>query len=72
MANVMNITLAGALDDVHGRRVRVWQDHDGVRIDAGGIEIMLDQSMAGLLSQVIFDARVDADIWAASQGIADD
>lgn len=67
----MNTTLTGALDDVHGRRVRVWQDHDGVRIDTGGIEIMLDQSAAGKLHDLLVSAKIDALIWAGSQETED-
>ena len=37
-----NVALTGAVDDIRGLGVTVHQDHDGVRVDVGGIEIMLD------------------------------
>jgi len=49
----MDITLSGAVDTVHGTAVRVYQDHDGVRIDAGIREYMLDRAAAVMLRDAI-------------------
>lgn len=62
-ASVTNITLTGAMDDVHGRTVAVSQDHDGVRIDVGPIEIMLDRAAVAKLLQLLETARDDAADW---------
>ena len=62
----MDITLTGAVDTVHGAAVRISQDHDGVRIDTGYTELMLDRAAARDLADHILTAIIDAQIWAAS------
>lgn len=54
------VTLAGAMDDARGLGISVYQDHDGVRIDAGGIEIMLSYYQASELIGLVDDARTAA------------
>ena len=59
----INTALTGALDDVHGRTVAVYQDHNGVRIDAAGIEIMLTREASRLLRRLLDNAEDIASDW---------
>ena len=59
----INTRLSGALDDLHGRTVAVYQDHDGVRIDTAGIEIMLTREASRLLRRLLDNAEDIAFDW---------
>jgi hypothetical protein len=59
----INTALTGALDDIHGRTIAVYQDHDGIRIDAAGIEIMLTREAAQLLRDWVHEAEEFAAEW---------
>ena len=59
----INTRLSGALDDTHGRTVAVYQDHDGVRIDTAGIEIMLTREASRLLRRLLDNAEDIASDW---------
>lgn len=62
-----NVTLTGAVDDVHGLGLRVHQDHNGVRIDVGQIEIMLEIDGLQAFMRLLADAACDARLWEISQ-----
>jgi hypothetical protein len=62
-ASRVNTALTGALDDTHGRTIAVYQDHDGVRIDAAGIEIMLTREASQLLRDWMYEAEWFAHTW---------
>jgi hypothetical protein len=59
----LNVSLTGAVDTVHGATVRVFQDHDGVRIDTGLHEFMFGQDAARDLAGHIMTAILDARRW---------
>ena len=56
---------AGVLDTVHGATLSVHQDHDGIRIDAGLREYMLDREAAIVLRDAIDTALYLAVCWEA-------
>ena len=58
-----NITLAGAVDDIRGLGVAVYQDHQGIRIDVAGHEIMLDPAGSRALRDLLIAAEVEARFW---------
>jgi hypothetical protein len=66
----LNIRQTGAMDTVHGAALTVYQDHDGVRIDTGLHEYMLDRAAAIALRDAIDTALYEAACWEATQ--ADD
>ena len=52
------VMLTGAVEDIHGLGMSVRQDHGGIRIDVGGIEIMLSTAQSQILSDAIIEARI--------------
>ena len=62
-----DVTLTGAVDDARGLGVSVYQDHAGVRIDAGGIEITFEISGLQAFMRLLGDAAVDSRLWEFSQ-----
>jgi len=60
--------LIGTMNDLNGLRVDVYQDHDGVRVDVGGIEIMLSQDGQHELRDLLISAGVTATFWAGFYG----
>ena len=65
-----NITRTGAVDTVDGAGLGIYQDHDGVRIDAGLHEYMLDREQATALRDAINTALYQAALWEASNADA--
>jgi hypothetical protein len=63
-------SLTGAVDTVHGARLGVYQDHDGVRIDAGLREYMLDREAAAAMRDAIDTALYLAACWEADNADA--
>ena len=66
-----DIQLTGAADTVHGATLSIHQDHDGVRIDAGIREYMLDRAAAVMLRDAIDTALYEAQIWEADNSDGD-
>ena len=62
-----NVTLTGAVDDTRGLGVSVYQDHAGVRIDAGGIEITFSIEGLQTFMHLLADAACDSRLWEISQ-----
>jgi hypothetical protein len=62
-----DVTLTGAVDDTRGLGVAVHQDHNGIRIDAGGIEITFEISSLQTFMRLLADAACDARLWEISQ-----
>jgi len=60
-----DIQLTGAADTVHGATLSIHQDHDGIRIDAGLREYMLDREAAIVLRDAIDTALYLAVCWEA-------
>ena len=58
-----DVTLIGAVDTVHGAAVTIHQDHDGVKILAGGTEFMFTREAARTLASLMIDAAVDSVLW---------
>jgi len=58
------VKLAGTMSDLNGLRIKVYQDHDGVRLDIAGVEIMLDQDGQRDLRELLISASVDARFWS--------
>ena len=64
-----DVELIGAVDTVHGAAVRVYHDHDGARIDAGGAEFMLSIDAARDLANHLMTAVIDALGWEAARDV---
>ena len=62
--------LTGTLDTIHGYLLAVHQDHDGIRIDAGTREYMLDREAAIVLRDAIDTALYLAVCWEADNADA--
>jgi hypothetical protein len=60
--------LVGVMNDERGMRIDVYQDHEGVRIDVGGIEIMLSKDGEHELRDLLISAGVTASFWAGFHG----
>ena len=58
-----NTQRIGVMADVHGLDLIIWQDHDGVRIDAGRVEIMLTIPMLRQFFELGIDAGIIAGMW---------
>jgi hypothetical protein len=56
-------SLTGAVETIDGAGIGVYQDHDGVRIDAHLTEYMLDRPAAIKLRDAINTALVYAAVW---------
>jgi hypothetical protein len=65
-----DIEQTGAVDTVHGAGLGIYQDHDGVRIDAGLREYMLDREQAIALRDAIDTALYLAACWEADNADA--
>jgi len=65
-----DIQLTGAADTVHGATLSIHQDHDGVRIDAGLHEYMLDREQAIAMRDAIDTALYEAALWEADNADA--
>lgn len=61
------VTLAGSVDDIRGLGVSVYQDHGGVRIDVGGIEIMLEIGGLQKFMHLLAEAACDSRLWEIGQ-----
>jgi len=66
-----DLTLTGAMDDVCGAGIGVYQDHDKVRIDIDGAERLLDMAGLSALLTLLRDAALDARLWDIAQGAPD-
>ena len=62
--------LADAIETVHGYVLGIYQDHDGIRIDAGLREYMLDREAAIVLRDAIDTALYEAALWEADNADA--
>jgi len=60
--------LIGIMNDLRGLRIEVYQDHDGVRVDVGGAEIMLSKDGEHELRDLLISAGVTATFWAGFHG----
>ena len=63
------VNFIGGLDDARGLTVDIYQDHAGVRIDTGGIEIMLTAADVAVLQEHLLSALVAAagyEVWEAA------
>lgn len=65
--------LIASMDDERGLTISVYRDHDGIRIDAGGTEIMLStasiDAMTGsihALISLLHEASTEAILWGLS------
>lgn len=58
-----DLTLTGAMDDVCGAGIGVYQDHDKVRVDIGGAERLLDMAGLSKFMTLLRDAALDARLW---------
>jgi hypothetical protein len=63
--NDRDIEQTGAVDTVHGAGIGIYQDHDGIRLDAGFHEHMLNQAAAIRLRDAIETALYLAACWEA-------
>ena len=62
--------LTDAIETVHGYVLGIYQDHDGVRIDAGLREYMLDREQAIAMRDAIGTALYLAALWEADNADA--
>jgi len=58
--------LVASMDDERGLSVTVYRDHDGVRINVAGAEVMLSADAAHSLISLLRDAVIDAELWGLS------
>ena len=67
-----DIALIGAVDDVHGLDVGVYQDRGNVRVSVGDLEVTFD--VAGLARYVALlrDAALEARMWELGQDDPDE
>lgn len=55
--------LIASMDDERGLSISVYRDHDGVRIDVAGAEIMLSYFSAHALRNLLIEAITEAELW---------
>jgi hypothetical protein len=67
-----NTALTGAIDDINGRSLAIHHDHDGVRIDTAGIEIMLTRGQSRALRALLEESETESAIWEGWQEVSRD
>lgn len=65
-----NVTLIGEADDDQGRTITIHQDHQAIRIDALGSELMLSIGALQRVMHLLADAATEARLWELAR--ADD
>jgi hypothetical protein len=57
------VALIASMDDDRGLTLNVYRDHDAVRIDVAGAEIMLCADDCHALVALLKNAVIDAELW---------
>lgn len=61
----------GTVDDVHGRRVKVFHDQGGIKLDLGLNDLIFTRADAGQLTDFIASADITAGLWQAAKALED-
>lgn len=61
----------GTVDDAHGRRVKVFHDQGGVKLDLGLSDLIFTRADAGTLTDFIASADITAGLWQAAKALED-